>query len=457
MLVFRKLVFCSARRGSSPCHPQHPFELFTEEVSLLEVQTHAALLHLHAHGGQHQLGDDGQHRAFLEVGARKQDVLHVMEQDVCGGMEVEAELVGGEAAAGHPVGVQIGFQLLDHQLYIASSAIASLVNELPRAVEVGDDEPHVRSEHADLDFDNHALCVLPAASLVHELVVSLGRPSRAAEHLHVVGHPLLDLPVEHAVPCQAGDEADAPLLHRPVHELVAAEVAVAPDDDFGVLPALAQAGDQPDEQPGNVDGLVAAPRTQHGQYELAAQPLENEQRHVAILVVVIVEQGELLTAVGVRVGVVAVEDDGLRGLLVGGDEMLNEHFADVPQLFRRQGVLHTAHGRLGCQCRGLGVASGEQFHHLVIAQGVAVVGILVPAGYLRHALEEHLLFGVLDQPLFACVIYHGGDFPYDAAFSLRFPEHCQPTARGDGRVVEGCRDFPCSDAGESENFSLAAA
>ena len=137
--------------------------------------------------------------------------------------------------------------------------------------------------------------------------------------------------------------------------------------------------------------------------------------------------------------------------------MLNEHFADVPQLFLRQGVLHTAHGRLGCQCRCLGVAPGEQLHHLVIAQGVAVVCILVPAGYLRHALEEHLLFGMLDQPLFAQVIYHGGDFPYDAAIALHFPEHGQSATRGKSWVVKSRRHFTCPDVGESENFSLVAA
>ena len=196
------MLLCLSDVGLSPGHPQDPLKLSSEEVPFLEVQTYAALFHLHTHGREHQLGDERQHGAPLKIGFFEQGVLHGVEQDICGCMKVEAELVGGEAAAGHPVGVQIGLQFLDHQLHAASSAIACLVNELPRTVEVGDDEPHIRAEHADLYLDNHALRFLPAAGSVHELVVSLGRPPRAAEHLHVVGHPPLDHPVEHAVPRQ---------------------------------------------------------------------------------------------------------------------------------------------------------------------------------------------------------------------------------------------------------------
>ena len=127
--------------------------------------------HLHAHGGEHQLGDERQHGVLLEVGVREQDVLHGMEQDVGGGVEEESELVGGEAVARHPVGVQIGLQFLYHQLHGASCAVARLMDVFPRPVEVGHYEAHVGSEFADLYLDDDAQRVPPDARLVHELAI----------------------------------------------------------------------------------------------------------------------------------------------------------------------------------------------------------------------------------------------------------------------------------------------
>lgn len=86
-------------------------------------------------------------------------------------------------------------------------------------------------------------------------------------------------------------------------------------------------------------------------------------------------------------------------------------------------------------------ALGEQLHHHVVAQRVAVVGILVPAGNLRHALVEHLLQGVLHQPTLAPVLHHGCYFADDAAVAFRLFEHCQPAAGGKCRIVERGRHF----------------
>lgn len=53
-------------------------------------------------------------------------------------------------------------------------------------------------------------------------------------------------------------------------------------------------------------------------------------------------------------------------------------------------VFQTGHGRLGTQPVVLWPAPGEHFHGTVIAERIAVVGILISAGNLSDTLPYHL-------------------------------------------------------------------
>ena len=76
--------------------------------------------------------------------------------------------------------------------------------------------------------------------------------------------PVCRYPFELHVSGESGDEVDTVLTVRgPVHEVVGTEVRVATNDYLRMLPMLAQFEYQPLEQSGNVDGLVAASRSEY--------------------------------------------------------------------------------------------------------------------------------------------------------------------------------------------------
>ena len=55
-------------------------------------------------------------------------------------------------------------------------------------------------------------------------------------------------------------------------------------------------------------------------------PFEDHQRHVAVTVIVTVEEGLFLTSVGIHVRIVAVQNDVTRGIpFVGHDEQGDKH------------------------------------------------------------------------------------------------------------------------------------
>ena len=123
-------------------------------------------------------------------------------------------------------------------------------------------------------------------------------------------------------------------------------MAVAADGDRGVGPCCTDGGDEPLERIEDVGRLVPAAGLQQRQYQTTAVALEHHQRHEAETVVVGVEDGLFLLAVGVDVRVVAVEDDVARSLaLVGENEHGDEKPLNAIQVFIRDHVLEAAHRR----------------------------------------------------------------------------------------------------------------
>ena len=226
---------------------------------------------------------------------------------------------------------------------------------------------------------------------------------------------LADHAVEHGVPRQAGRVADIPLAVRPVHELAAAEVGVAAQLEHGPRPVAVQVLYQMAHQSVQLHRFAAAPWTQYRQDQAPRCPVEDQQRHVAVLVVVGVEQRQLLTAVGVGVGVVRIQHHLLRRLGEGGHILVHEQLADPVERHRAHTVLQASHRRLRGKVGVVRPAANAHLQGTVTAKPVAVVGILIAAHDLTHALAHHLGIGVDDQVLVAAVGYQGRKLAQEAA------------------------------------------
>ena len=131
-------------------------------------------------------------------------------------------------------------------------------------------------------------------------------------------------------------------------------------------------------------------RAQENRHRLAALHVVDVDRQEAASVVVGVEQRELLAAVHRVAGVVDVERDGRGRGGEGAAEEIDQRRRHARHLDARGRVLQPAHGRLRAQgAAALRRPAHGQLEQRIGAQGVAVVGILVPAGDREHAEAQH--------------------------------------------------------------------
>ena len=79
------------------------------------------------------------------------------------------------------------------------------------------------------------------------------------------------------------------------------------------------------------------------------------------------------------------------GLFVRGDEEVDKGLVDAIQIAPGNPVFEPAHRGLTGQGRtGDRQAVARRFEGRVLAQRMAIVGILMPTGYLKHALMDQV-------------------------------------------------------------------
>ena len=379
------------------------------------LNDHLGLEYFDADGSEQDALPDGEQRSLLKRRVPKRPFPEREHQVVGHSVQEDAHAVGIEGVAGEPLALHALLELAYVQLVLSPLAVGGLVQVTCHdAADVAHDEADVGLPALlrHLHLHHHTLAIAPGASLVGELTELA---DGMLEQLVVVPHLLRKLPHDglchqHAVGRESRDEEDAPLqgARYPVHQLVGAEVAVAPDGDGDLRPCGTNGLDEPLQRVEYVGRLVPAPRLQQREYQTAAVALEYHQRHVAEAVVVGVEDGLLLLAVGVDVRVVAVQDDVARGLApVGEDEHRDEQLLDGKQLVLRHRVLEAAHRGRGADVLAGAVTIDGELHHGLTAVAVAVVHILVAEADLEDARHDYLLQRVMHE-IFAAPVRDAG-------------------------------------------------
>jgi len=74
-----------------------------------------------------------------------------------------------------------------------------------------------------------------------------------------------------------------------------------------VWPSLMKVFDDPTENTRHIKRLVASSRTEHVKDQLLAHSVKDKQRHIAILIVVGVEQCQLLSSVSIGVRIISIK------------------------------------------------------------------------------------------------------------------------------------------------------
>ena len=182
-------------------------------------------------------------------------------------------------------------------------------------------------------------------------------------------------------------------------------------------------------------GRLALPQEHHDR--LAAGHVIDMDRQEAAGVVVGVEQRQLLPAVHRVAGVVDVQRDRGRVLREAPAEQIHHHRRHARRSHPRGHVLEPAHGRLRAQRRPApGQPAGRQLEQRVLAQRIAVIGILMAAGNGQHAEQQHLLNRVADPAGIAPVLHAGRQHARQAQAPVRLPQEQQAAIRRNRAAIE---------------------
>lgn len=221
---------------------------------------------------------------------------------------------------------------------------------------------------------------------------------------------------------------------------MAAEVAVAAKFDYRMRPCLMQILHDPAQYAEDVQRFIASSRSKQRKDELAVHPVEDYQWHIAVLIVIVIEQRKLLRPVGVGVGVIHVKNNPFGRFGKRGDILLDEQLPDLDQRFLVHMVFKPGHCRLGTQIHIRGLPPDTHLQCAVVPQTIAVVGILVSAHYLTHALTYHFFVRVPNENLVPVIRNQTGDL---AGYIFLFKSSEDQSAIGrDIRGIEIHLDFP---------------
>lgn len=429
------------------CRPLVEFqcmgELLVHWMVLWILDDHFCFEYLDADGSEQDVLPNGKQRSLFERRVFQCPFPEREHQVVGHSMQEDAHAVGVERMAGESVALHALLELAYVQLVLAPLTIRGLIQWTRLdASDVAHDEADVGLSAflRHLHLHHHALIIVPGACLVSKLAeLADGMP----EQLVVMPDLLRELPDnrpshQHVVGRETCDEENAPLqcTRYPVHQLMGTEVAVAPDGDGDLRPCGTDGLDEPLQRIEDAGCLVPATGLQQWEYQPSAVALEHHQRHVAETVVVGVEDGLLLLAVGVDVRVVAVKDDVARSLaIIGEDEHRDEKLLYGQQLLLRHRVLETTHRGRRADVLLEVIATHSELQHRLLAVAVAVIHVLVAKADLEDARHNDLFERVMHEILAAPVCNAGCQLTGYCQVLFLLTKESQTTKAGEGHAV----------------------
>ena len=177
-----------------------------------------------------------------------------------------------------------------------------------------------------------------------------------------------------------------------------------------------------------------------GQDRLAGGALEDQHRLEAMSARVGVEQRELLLSVHHIVGIIDIENDAVRGLLVAPAEEIDQAASDAVEGCAVRNVLQSRERWLAHQIHaGLRVAATGDLHRRIGAQRVGVIAVLVSSRDQDHADKRHVGVGVGDAQGIADIRQRQRDHLRNAELQRDLAQHDDATVRRQVAAIErGC-------------------
>jgi len=353
-------------------------------------------------------------RGHLRPGARRarRPQPEFLHEHVRGGGEEHAQLIGPEATAAGASDLESVVEFLDPIFNVAACTVDTLVDEPRRLPQIRDHKARVVAglparEADDFGFDHDAALVGPRPGRITRLGVDVfGLPARLAL-APGLDHGRLGAPRQHGVFRHRDDVIDAGLSVEPVEHLRCRKPAIQPHEEAGPGKRDPQHVEQANQRaPGPARRRrVARPEDRRTQVllDVVVEGEERQQRQIAPAVVVAVEEGELLRAVGRVIGRVEIDRDvpspPMQPLSMAVDDVGGEFAAHRIERLRPDLVFEAGdRGLRGERVSVDGITSEEELVDRVVREPITVVRIGMAAGESVDALRHQILKRVPHLP-----------------------------------------------------------
>jgi hypothetical protein len=342
----------------------------------------------------------------LGAGARRArgpqpEFLH---EHVRRGGEEHAQLIGPEATAAGASDLESVVEFLDPIFNVAACTVDTLVDEPWRLPQIRDHKARVvaggtAGEADDFGFDHHAALVGPRPGGIARLGIDmLGLPARLALRPSL-DHGGLGESRQHRVFRHGDDVVEAGFSVEPVEDLRRRKPAIQPYEKACPRkrdPQHVEQADQRAPRPAR-RRRVAGTKDRGAQVllDLVIEGHEGQQREIAPAVVVPVEEGELLRAVGRVIGRVEIDGDvpgpPMQSLPMAVDDVRGELAAHRIERLRPDVVFEARDRRLrGERVAHHGVTPEQQLVNRIVGQASGVVGIGLAAGEPEDPLSQQV-------------------------------------------------------------------
>lgn len=195
-------------------------------------------------------------------------------------------------------------------------------------------------------------------------------------------------------------------MRKHVHQLRGRTRTVPTDVDVGVGPVATQRGQEAHQDHGIFGPRGAGTRPQGGRDERMGGSFENEQRQVAMILIVMVIKGKLLLPIRRIIGMVHIKDNRLRRLGVTGNKVVDQGPRETREVFTVYLVFQTGEGRrAGSVLRGVqGGPIETELEERSMAEAIGIVPVGIPRSDLIDALGQQVTHRMVYGGLMALIM-----------------------------------------------------
>jgi hypothetical protein len=268
--------------------------------------------------------------------------------------EQQPRRMGQEGRRRGAIAAQVHLDRLDGIVASAASAIEVFVQHRGGGrVQRRHDKARIIPRAHDCRLEHDPPWVLPGLGRRGELVIEAATGGRRVAV--GVGYPLVmettcrleggsGLPEQDGIVSKSKDTIRPAVGGDHVDDLGRRNMTIATDQNVGGRPMVAQIRQQSDPDHSIFGPRRARPWTQGGRDQGVGGPCENEERQIAMVLIVVIRAGKLLRAMCGSIGVVYIEDNGGGRLGVAGNEVVHQGLGETIDVCAVHLMLETGEG-----------------------------------------------------------------------------------------------------------------